>query len=107
MLFRSQLHLLLQLRLLVLLIQLLHVLVLLKLLPPLLVPSLPPLLLLLAVPGPLLVASMILLLDLEFFRNRDFVILRSCGQNGSQLLCHNLNFKIQKHVQRREDEVRN
>ncbi len=99
----------LQLRLLVLLLPLLHVLVLLELLPPKLVPSLPSLLLLVLFPSPLLVASLLLLPDLKFFRNLDFSVLRNGGQalmDGGQALCHNLIFKIRKHVQRREDEVR-
>ena len=81
---------------------------LLELLPPLLVPYLPPLLLLVLVPGPLLVVSIFLLVDLENLKNRDLVILRNGGQalmDGGQALCHNLNFNIQKHVQRREDKV--
>jgi hypothetical protein len=70
--------------------------VLLELLLPLLLPSLPPLLLLLLVLDALLVASMILLPDLNFFRNLDFSILRNGGQalmDGGQALCHNLILK--------------
>ena len=54
-------------------------------------------------------ADALLLPDLNFFRNLDFSILRNGGQalmDGGQALCHNLIFKIRKHVQRREDEVR-
>ena len=46
-------------------------------------------------------ADALLLPDLKFFRNPDFSVLR----NGGQALCHNRNFKIQKHVQGREDKV--
>jgi hypothetical protein len=82
--------------------------VLLELLLPLLLPSLPPLLLLLLVLDALLVALLLLLPDLKFFRNPDFSVLRNGGQalmDAGQALCHNRNFKIQKHVQRREDKV--
>ena len=73
-----------------------------------LVPSLLMLMLLVLFPGPLLVASLLLLPDLKFFRNPDFSVLRNGGQalmDAGQALCHNRNFKIQKHVQRREDKV--